>query len=492
MNLAAGAEVSADHGASDSDPKQANDGSYDTSWSSTSKQPSSLTFKLSQPTTVDKVVLQEDIKYGQQVESYTVDVRSSDGTWNSVVTASVIGYKQIFKLPTPVTGQEFRMRILGSRGPVHLAEFGLYRSVPANQPFADLNGDDSVDQGKPFVLNYGLNGVSGNMTQGVYAQDIAIDYDARAFEFVSAVSLKPSDVEVIQTSNPSPGKVRIILASLGGDHAIKQDGDLVQLNWKAKPSAPSAESKLTVSGVILADAVGQEFAAVGAEHGVTVRAAVDKAALDALIQDVQAAHDGAVEGNLAGQYPVGSKMTLQSAIHAARLVVSNEAASQAEVISAAAVLQAAFDTFKASIIIGNVDLSQLNTLIDASQTIHDAAVEGTLEGQYPAGSKAALQAAIDAARSVVNSASITQEQVNAAVAVLQSALNTFKSLVIQGTVGDVNGDGKVSIGDLGFAAANYGKTATSPDWNEVKQADVNHDNVIDINDLAAIANQIMQ
>lgn len=79
-----------------------------------------------------------------------------------------------------------------------------------------------------------------------------------------------------------------------------------------------------------------------------------------------------------------------------------------------------------------------------------------------------------------------------ALAVLQSALNTFKSLVVQGTVGDVNGDGKVSIGDLGFAAANYGKTATSLDWNEVKQADVNHDNVIDINDLAAIANQIMQ
>ncbi|MBP1962790.1 alpha-L-fucosidase [Paenibacillus aceris] len=492
MNLAAGAEVSADNGASDSDPKQANDGSYDTSWTSASKQPSSVTFKLGQPTTIDKVVLQEDINYGQQVESYTVDVRSSDGTWSPIVTASVIGYKQIFKMPTPVTGQEFRVRILGSRGPVHLAEFGLYRSVPANQPFADLSGDDSVDQGKPFVLNYGLNGVSGNMTQGVYAQDFTIDYDARAFEFVSAVSLKPSDVEVIQTSNPSPGKVRIILASLGGDHSVKQDGDLVQLNWKAKSSAPSAESKLTVSGVILADAAGQEIAAVGAEQGVTVRAVVDTAALNTLIQEVQAAHDGAVEGNLAGQYPVGSKQALQSAIHAARLVAGNEAATQAEVISAAAVLQAAFDAFKALIIIGNVDLTQLNTLINESQTIHDGAVEGTLAGQYPAGSKEALQAAIDAARSVVNNASVTQEQVNAAVAVLQSALNTFKSLVIQGTVGDVNGDGKVSIGDLGFAAANYGKNASSPDWNEVKQADVTHDNVIDINDLAAIANQIMQ
>ena len=61
-----------------------------------------------------------------------------------------------------------------------------------------------------------------------------------------------------------------------------------------------------------------------------------------------------------------------------------------------------------------------------------------------------------------------------------------------GIPGDVNNDGKVSIGDLGFAAANYGKNSTSPDWNQVKLADVNNDNMIDIIDLAAIANKIIQ
>lgn len=57
---------------------------------------------------------------------------------------------------------------------------------------------------------------------------------------------------------------------------------------------------------------------------------------------------------------------------------------------------------------------------------------------------------------------------------------------------DVNGDGKVSIGDLSIAAAHYGKTKDSPDWQLAKRADVNGDGVIDIEDLAAIARALLK
>lgn len=60
-----------------------------------------------------------------------------------------------------------------------------------------------------------------------------------------------------------------------------------------------------------------------------------------------------------------------------------------------------------------------------------------------------------------------------------------------GIPGDVNGDNKVSIGDLGFAAAHYGETSISPNWQQVKAADINNDGRIDISDLAAIANKII-
>ncbi|MFC7679358.1 DUF4838 domain-containing protein [Paenibacillus sp. GCM10028914] len=57
---------------------------------------------------------------------------------------------------------------------------------------------------------------------------------------------------------------------------------------------------------------------------------------------------------------------------------------------------------------------------------------------------------------------------------------------------DVNGDGKVSIGDLGIVAAHYGKDSTSPDWQQAKRADVNKDGKIDIADLALIAKKITE
>ncbi|NHW39021.1 hypothetical protein GQF04_31570, partial [Paenibacillus aceris] len=58
--------------------------------------------------------------------------------------------------------------------------------------------------------------------------------------------------------------------------------------------------------------------------------------------------------------------------------------------------------------------------------------------------------------------------------------------------GDVTHDNKISIGDLGIVAANYGKTSSSPDWEQVKQADVTGDGKIDIEDLAFVAKKIME
>ncbi|WP_312895053.1 dockerin type I domain-containing protein [Paenibacillus eucommiae] len=54
----------------------------------------------------------------------------------------------------------------------------------------------------------------------------------------------------------------------------------------------------------------------------------------------------------------------------------------------------------------------------------------------------------------------------------------------------MNHDNKVTVGDLAIMAANYGKDTSSPDWEQVKQADLNGDGKIDIEDLVAIAKKI--
>ncbi len=73
-----------------------------------------------------------------------------------------------------------------------------------------------------------------------------------------------------------------------------------------------------------------------------------------------------------------------------------------------------------------------------------------------------------------------------------ASLSTVQVEIAAGMIGDVNGDGKVSIGDLALAAAAYGMTSESPGWSQVKRADLNGDNKIDISDLAAIAHQILK
>jgi hypothetical protein len=144
-----------------------------------------------------------------------------------------------------------------------------------------------------------------------------------------------------------------------------------------------------------------------------------------------------------------------------------------------------------SVQINGVSKAQLRALIAEAQQAHDAAVEGTKVGQYPAGSKAKLQAAIQAAQAVASASGTTAAQVELALSQLNAALQTFKAAVIVAVPGDVSGDERVSVGDLAIVAAAYGKTSTDPAWEQIKKLDINKDGKIDIEDLSALARLIL-
>ncbi|NHW36108.1 hypothetical protein GQF04_16115 [Paenibacillus aceris] len=133
----------------------------------------------------------------------------------------------------------------------------------------------------------------------------------------------------------------------------------------------------------------------------------------------------------------------------------------------------------------------LSALLADAQSKHDAAVEGTAAGQYPAGAKAELQAVIDNANAVLVNTGATQAEVDQAVNDLSAALQRFTNAILQHAVTDTNGDGKTSIGDLAVVAAAYGKSSTDADWQQFKQADVNGDGEVNIEDLAAVAREIL-
>lgn len=74
---------------------------------------------------------------------------------------------------------------------------------------------------------------------------------------------------------------------------------------------------------------------------------------------------------------------------------------------------------------------------------------------------------------------------------MPSLVSSSVEITPQVSSGDLNGDDKISIGDLAIIAANYGKTDQSPDWSTAKIADVNRDGKIDLADLAYVASKMM-
>jgi hypothetical protein len=71
-------------------------------------------------------------------------------------------------------------------------------------------------------------------------------------------------------------------------------------------------------------------------------------------------------------------------------------------------------------------LTELNTAIATAQGTHNIAVEGNATGDYPTGSKATLQAAIDAATAIRDNPASSQSQIDGAVTTLNNAVAAFQ------------------------------------------------------------------
>ena len=153
----------------------------------------------------------------------------------------------------------------------------------------------------------------------------------------------------------------------------------------------------------------------------------DTTVLESAIQAAKALYDGAVEGTADGQYEVGSKDTLQAAITVAQSVVTNGATtSQTAIDEMVTTINNAVTEFNSKKVVTH-DTTALQSAIQAAQTLHDGATEGTVDGQYAIGSKAILQAAITAAQLVVtNGATTTQTAIDEAVTTINNAVTTFK------------------------------------------------------------------
>ncbi|ULQ54671.1 alpha-L-fucosidase [Flavihumibacter fluvii] len=104
---------------------QVTDGNKETYWATDDNQTTaSLEISLANPATIKYVVLQEYIKLGQRVKSFTVEVWK-DGSWQKVAEATTIGYKRILKLD-PVETSKVKVTINDAKACPVISAIELY------------------------------------------------------------------------------------------------------------------------------------------------------------------------------------------------------------------------------------------------------------------------------------------------------------------------------------------------------------------------------
>lgn len=73
------------------------------------------------------LLLREDIRQGQRVESFEVEVqREGKETWENICQGTTIGYKRILLLDQPITATRLRLRITDSRGSAHIKSISAH------------------------------------------------------------------------------------------------------------------------------------------------------------------------------------------------------------------------------------------------------------------------------------------------------------------------------------------------------------------------------
>ena len=86
-----------------------------------------IEFTLPAKATFDVLSLQENIRIGQRIEKFALEYSDGNG-WHEIVHGTTVGYKRLLRF-APVTASKIRLKILSSRQPAALAEFGLYKQA---------------------------------------------------------------------------------------------------------------------------------------------------------------------------------------------------------------------------------------------------------------------------------------------------------------------------------------------------------------------------
>jgi alpha-L-fucosidase len=86
----------------------------------------SVTLELEKEQAFNVIRLRENIKLGQRIDSFVIDIPEGD-KWTEIATGTSIGANRLIRLSQPVTVKKLRLRIINGKASVALSDFGLFR-----------------------------------------------------------------------------------------------------------------------------------------------------------------------------------------------------------------------------------------------------------------------------------------------------------------------------------------------------------------------------
>jgi alpha-L-fucosidase len=126
---------------------------------------------MGKPKTFNVIRLRENIKLGQRISAFTIEVLKG-GVWRQIGAGTSIGAGRLIRLQQNVVASKVRLRITGSGACIALSDFGLYREPPhlvAPSIGRDKSGVVSIRTEAPVAsIHYTLDGTEPGLASPVY------------------------------------------------------------------------------------------------------------------------------------------------------------------------------------------------------------------------------------------------------------------------------------------------------------------------------------
>ncbi|MHC0446938.1 alpha-L-fucosidase [Flavobacterium sp. 3-218] len=141
-------------------PQNVIDGNKNTYWATDEKvKEATIEFTFKKPTAINRILLQEYIKLGQRVKSFSVEAKI-DGNWKTIATETTIGYKRILRLDR-VTASAIRVNVLDAKAGFVISTIEAYNAptfVREPQILRDKNGLVTIKSEDGNAVYYSLDG----------------------------------------------------------------------------------------------------------------------------------------------------------------------------------------------------------------------------------------------------------------------------------------------------------------------------------------------